>query len=425
MIKGLKMKELRGYRYRIYPDGEQSVQIAKTVGCARLMYNLLLADYKSQLGGDEKPKLHEVTYFKEEKPFLSEVDSLALANAKQNLHAALTNWSKSKKGKRKGKKVKFPKFHAKSKSRLTYTTNNQNGTVRIEGDRIKLPKVGFVKVVLDREPAGEIRSCTVEQGRDGRFFVSLCMEVEVRQKNKNKRYDDIKVVGVDMSFPHFSVDSDETPDCTKTKYVRQYRSNERRLKRLQRNVSKKVKGSANREKAREKLARLHAHVANCRKDFCHKESRRYADNWDVIVLEDINMQSMARLRNNGKSANDLGFGMFRRMLEYKCRETDSMVLCADRWFASSKTCHCCGYRKDDLELKDREWVCPECGVVHDRDRNAAMNLKGYFYKVVTEESYNTAGTAGIYASGEAVSTLRETLRHAASLNEETPSFRWG
>ena len=138
------MKELRGYRYRIYPDAEQSVQIAKTVGCARLMYNLLLADYKSQIGGDEKPKLHEVTYFKEDRPFLSEVDSLALANAKQNLHAALTNWSNSKKGKRKGKKVRFPKFHAKSKSRLTYTTNNQNGTVRIEGDRIKLLQVGVV-----------------------------------------------------------------------------------------------------------------------------------------------------------------------------------------------------------------------------------------------------------------------------------------
>ena len=419
------MKELRGYRYRIYPNAEQSTIIARTIGCARLVYNLLLADFASQLGGEEKPKLHEVTYFKKDRPFLSEVDSLALANAKQNIQTALANWSKSKKGQRKGKRVGFPTFHSKAKSRLTYKTNNQNGTVRIEGNRLKLPKVGYVKIVLDRQPAGDIRSCTVEQTRDGKFFVSLCMEVDVETKQKNKRYDDLKVVGVDMSFPHFSVDSEEISGDTKAKHVRQYRENEKKLKRLQRWVSRKDKGSANYVKAKRRLAELQAYIANCRRDFCHKTSRWYAENWDVIVLEDINMQTMARLHNNGKSANDLGFGMFKEFLEYKCRETDSIVMYADRWFASSKTCHVCGYKKTDLELRDRKWTCPQCGTHHDRDLNAALNLRDYFYRVVTEENYNTAGTAGIYASGEATSTLRETLRQAASLNEETPSFRWG
>lgn len=419
------MKELRGYRYRIYPNAEQSTIIARTIGCARLVYNLLLADFTSQLGGEEKPKLHEVTYFKKDRPFLSEVDSLALANAKQNLQSALSNWSKSKKGKRKGRKIGFPKFHTKAKSRLSYKTNNQNNKIRIEGDRLRLPKVGYVKIVLDRPPAGDIRSCTVEQTRDEKFFVSLCMEVEFEIVQKNKRYDDLKVVGVDMSFPHFSVDSEEISGDTKAKYVRQYRENEKKLKRLQRWVSRKNKGSANYVKAKRRLAELQAYIANCRRDFCHKTSRWYAENWDVIVLEDINMQTMARLHNNGKSANDLGFGMFKGFLEYKCRETDSIVMYVDRWFASSKTCHVCGYKKTDLELRDRKWTCPQCGTHHDRDINAALNLRDYFYRVVTEENYNTAGTAGIYASGEATSTLRETLRQAASLNEETPSFRWG
>ena len=417
----------RAFKYRILPTPEQADLINRTVGCARLTYNSLLLDYKEQLNNGQKPKMKEVTYLKEQFPFLKEVDSLALANAKQHLQTAFANFFKSRKGKRKGRKVGFPKVHKKWKSRLSYTTNNQNGTIRLEGDMLKLPKLGFVKVVLHREMSGRISSCTVEQTRDGRYYVSISVEVEdVVRAKKGRKLKDLKVVGIDMSLAEFAVDSDtDKKGSTKPKYERNYRKYEKRLARLRRSVSRKEKGSMNKNKARARHAKLARHVANKRLDFCHKLSRYYADNYDVVVLEDLNMQDMSRTLHLGKSVNDLGFGMFKSMLEYKCEECDSLVLYADKWFASSKTCHECGSKNDSLRLSEREWVCPKCGCVIDRDLNAALNLRDYFYAVMGVDKNSTDGTSEIYASGEVASTLRDTVKQVASLNEESPSFRWG
>lgn len=418
----------RAYKYRLLPTKEQAVLINKTVGCARLIYNSMLIDYKEQVENGLKPKLKEVTYFKEIYDFLKEVDSLALANAKLHLQAAFKSFFDSKKGKRKGKKVRFPKKHKKSKSKLSYTTNNQNGTVRLENGKLKLPKLGFVDIVLHRELEGNITSCTIEQTRDGKYYVSIAVDIHNENVNyihKHKCFNDLKVVGIDMSLKEFSVDSDGNSNDMKSKYVRNYRENEKKLKKLQRQVSRKVKGSSNRNKARRKLAKLSRHVANCRLDYCHKLSRYYVDNYDVIVLEDINLQNMSRTLHLGKSVTDLGFGMFRNFLEYKSECTDSLIMYVDKWFASSKTCNCCGAKNDFLQLSDREWVCPTCGCIIDRDYNAALNIRDYFYRIVLEENYNTAGTAEIHALGEVTSTLRETLTQAASLNWEAPTFRWG
>jgi len=167
------------------------------------------------------------------------------------------------------------------------------------------------------------------------------------------------------------------------------------------------------------------HVANKRKDYAHKMSRYYADNYDVIVLEDIDMQDMSRTLHLGKSVHDLGFGMFRDFLSYKCEETDLVVIYAEKWFASSKTCHECGSKNELLRLSDREWVRPECGSMIDRDLNAALNLRDYFRQLIGGIDKNTVGTTEIYASGEVTSTLRETLTQVISMNEEAPSFRWG
>ena len=418
----------RAYKYKLLPTTQQAILINKTVGCARLIYNSLLNDYKTQLDNGLKPKLKEVTHFKNTFTFLNEVDSLALANAKQHLQTAFKNYFDSKKGKRKGKKVRFPKKHKKSKCKLSYTTNNQNGTIRLENGKLKLPKLGFVDIVLHRELVGNITSCTIEQTRDGQYYASIAVEIpdkNVDYTHKRKKYNELKIVGIDMSLTDFSVDSDSNPDDTKAKYIRNYRRNEKRLKRLQRMVSRKVKGSSNRYKSRKRLSKLSRHVANCRLDYCHKLSRYYVDKYDVIVLEDINLQDMSRTLHLGKSVMDLGFGEFRSFLEYKCIECDSCVMYVDKWFPSSKTCHECGSKNDLLQLSDREWVCPTCGCVIDRDYNAALNLRDYFYHVVLENEYNTAGTAGINAPGEVTSTLRETLMQAASLNGEAPSFRWG
>ena len=416
---------LQAEKYRIYPNKEQENLIKRTVGCKRFVYNHLLEDYKQQLDNREKPVMKEVTFLKKQFDFLDEVDSLALANAKKDLANAFRNFFQSRNGKRKGKKVRFPKKHKKNKSKLTYTTNNQNGTIRIENGKLKLPKLGFVAFVEHRKVDGTIRSCTVEQGRDGKYYASVLFETEDKPvKAKIKSYDELIVTGIDMSLSGFAVSSD-TNDDTKPKFVRYYRNGEKKTKRLQRSVSRKEKGSKNQEKAKKKLCKHCRHVGNQRKDHAHKESRWYADHCDVVVLEDINMQDMARTLHLGKSVNDLGFGMFKQFLAYKCKQTDTAILYADKWFASSKTCHECGSKNPLLKLSDREWVCPECGCVIDRDKNAAMNLRDYFYRVVLREHYNTAGTAEIDASGEVASTLRETLEQAASVNEEAPSFRWG
>lgn len=190
--------------------------------------------------------------------------------------------------------------------------------------------------------------------------------------------------------------------------------------RLEKEVSRKEKGSKNRDKARARLAKFSRHIANKRLDFTHKLSRYYVNNYDVIVVEDIDMQAMSRTLKLGKSVCDLGFGRFREQLAYKCMETDSVLIVADRWFASSKTCHECGTKNPDLKLSDRVWVCPVCGCILDRDYNAALNLRDYFMEVMSEEQYtkNTVGTAGIYASGEKTPTLREIFSQVGSLNEE-------
>lgn len=417
----------RAYKYRILPNEEQTVLINKTIGCARKVYNALLADYKGQLETkQEKPKVKEVTHLKKFLPYLNEVDSLALANAKQHLMSAIKNFFDSKKGRRNGRKCKFPKTHKKAKSKLRYTTNNQHGTVRIEENKIKLPRIGFVEIVLHRPIDGNIASCTIEQTRDGKYYISISVEINnCTVKRKSKPFKNIKVVGIDMSLPSFSVDSSDTSDDTKSKYVKQYRLNERKRAKLNRSLSRKKKGSSNRDKARKRLAKLDRHISNCRLDFAHKMSRYYADNFDVIVLEDINLQDMARTLHLGKSVNDLGFGMFRQFLSYKCEETDSIIIYTDKWFPSSKTCHECNSENQLLKLSDREWVCPSCGCIIDRDYNAALNLRDYFFKVVLEEYYNTVGTTEIYALGDEAPTLRETLMQASSLNKEAPSFRWG
>lgn len=413
----------RAFKYRIYPNSEQEMLIRKTVGCARFVYNGLLEDYKSQLESKtEKPKVREVTFLKETHPFLNEVDSLALANAKQHLLQALKNFFDSRNGKRMGKKVRFPKRHKKGKSKLSYTTNNQQNSIRIESGRIKLPKLGFVKVKEHTPLCGAIRSVTVVQERNDTYYVSILTECD-RREAAHKTFDlgRLKVVGLDMSYGSFVVSSDKEKDDAKPKYIRQYRSNERKRARLNRRFSKCEKGSHNREKARRRLANLDRHIANSRRDFCHKASRFYVDNYDVIVLEDIDMQAQQRGLGNGKSVGDLGFGMFKQYLSYKGLETDTAIVYVDRWFASSKLCNHCGNKNAGLRLSDRAWVCPCCGTLIDRDYNAACNLRDYFYKIIN----NTVGTTGIHACGDASSTLRETLMQVASSNQEAPSFRWG
>ncbi len=251
----------RAYRFRLLPNKGQASFIDRTIGCSRLVYNLLLGDYKEQLDNKEKPKLKEVTFFKnqEDYSFLKEVDSLALANAKQNLRSAFTNFYESRKSSRKGKRARFPKFHSKRKNKWRYTTNNQENTIRIVENKIKLPKIGYIKIIQHRElPPGRITLCTIEKTRDNNYYISISLEIEDNFKRKedlskksiNELKKELKVVGIDMSLSAFSIDSNDT----KTKYIRQFRKNERKRSKLQRRLSRTKQDSSGREKARKKTS---------------------------------------------------------------------------------------------------------------------------------------------------------------------------
>ena len=440
------MQILRANKYRLLPTEEQLSLIKQTCGCARVVYNSILAETKLQLENNETFKVSKITELYSEKPFLKNVDSLALANARLNIQRALSDFFKSKKGKRNGKKLGFPNFKRKNISKDSYTTNNQSDSIRIKDNTIKIPKIGFVKFKQHKPVSGLIKSVTITVNKDNSVEISVLNEVTINNKIKQiNNLKDLKVLGLDMSMSDFFVSS----DGEKPNFQREYRKSEKKRKRLNRSLHRKkllnngekvfskkwnkevdVKTpSKNREKARLNLAKHERHVANKRKDYCHQLSRRLVDNNDVIVLEDINLQAMSRCLKLGKSVNDLGFGMFRNFMEYKSILTDTLVVRVPKFFASSKTCNVCGYKYSELKLSERNWICPDCGTVHDRDLNAAYNLRDYFVK-----SINTAGTAEINACGDETSGLRETLIKVLSLNQEgttvkfpteAPSFRWG
>lgn len=388
------------------------------------MYNLLIAwwqdaykDYK--LNGTPIPKRPDYTVFRnmDEYSYFKKCDSVALQQARMHFDNAIENFFKSRKGNRKGRKSGFPTFKKKGVSKDSYTTFNNAGTIKLSEDKktIRLPKVGNVRIKLHREFIGEIKTVNVSCSRSGNYYVSVTVDSKEYDKPLLRRVEHAanpSVVGLDMSMSEFVVSSEKT-DVTKPKYVRLYRKNERKLARLQREMSRKKSGSKNRDKARMKYARFVEHVANQRREYLIQTALYYVRKYDVVCLEDIDMQGMSRTLNLGKSVLDLGFGEFRRWLDWEGWKYDSYIHYVDKWYASSKTCNKCGYKNTALKLSDREWVCPVCGEAHDRDVNAAKNLRDDFLR-----KYNTAGTAGINACGDKANTLRETVGRALSSKQE-------
>lgn len=258
----------------------------------------------------------------------------------------------------------------------------------LKKNKIKLPKVGFIKAVIHTYCKGVIKSATVSRTPTNKYFVSVLTEQipEVVEKDITEE----KVLGIDMSYKGLAVYS----DGTKAEYPMYYRKSQKKLARVQRDFSRTQKGSKRHEKARLKVARVYEKISNQRKDFLNKESTRIAKEYDVVVVEKLNMRSMANKgMKNGKTVNDLGFGMFKNMLEYKLNNNLGKFVEADKFFPSSQLCSVCGFKNVAVKnLAIREWKCPCCNTVHDRDINAAINLRKYY----------TAATAGIKARGENV-----------------------
>ncbi len=366
----------RAYRYRLYPTVEQEELINKTFGCARLIYNCLLFDKTEYYQQTKQTLKKEVTDYKAVYPFLSEVDSLALANAKINLESAFQNFFSKKSG--------YPKFHKKGKCD-SYTTNNQtNGnwsSIEIVQQGIKLPKLGIVKAKLHRQipQNAKIKSCTISKTA-GKYYISVLTEtiiqpvdqIDVATISKDK------IIGIDFSVPHFYVDS----NGIEANYPKFYRKAEKKLAKEQKKLSKKKYKSQNYYKQLRKVQKIQAYIANQRLDFSHKLSRQLVNQYDVICFEDLNLSNLKRTLRLGKSVSDDGFGLFRQLVKYKLEEKGGYFIKIDKWYASTKTCSHCGYKNDSITLKTKKWYCPQCGTHHLRDHNAAINIKEEGYRVL-------------------------------------------
>jgi putative transposase len=354
----------RAIKYRIYPNAEQQVLLAKTFGCARFIYNKMLGDKIENYNKTKTMLNNTPAQYKDEFPWLKEVDSLALANAQLNLQTAYNNFFRSP-------KIGFPKFKSKHKSSSSYTTNNQHGTVYLAEKGIRLPKIGVIKAKLHRLPAFDwkLKSATISKSASGKYYCSILFEFDTVPLYVVPSEE--TTLGLDYSSPHFYVDS----NGNEANYSRYYRCSEKKLAKEQKRLSRMKKGSANYSKQRIVVAALHEHVANQRRDFCHKLSRKIANSYYAVCVEDINLRGMAGSLKLGKSTNDNGFGMFRTMLEYKLREQGKQLIVINKWFPSSKLCRHCGTINQKLSLSDRTWICPSCGALISRDYNAAINIK--------------------------------------------------
>ncbi len=370
LLEGVKYMN-KAYKYRIYPNKEQEEIIKKTFGCVRFVYNQMLANRKEihEKYEDDKQALMEQKYltpanYKNEYPWLKDVDSLALANAQLNLNTAYRNFFRDK-------SVGFPKFKSKHRDKKSYTTNNQKGNIRlVDNSHIRLPKLKDIRIKLHRQLPQDaiIKSATISQTASGKYYISILMEFDIETDPVTPTKDTI--LGIDYSSKELYVDS----EGNKGNYPKYYRKAEARLKKEQRKLSKRKKGSKNREKQRQKVAKLHEKVANQRKEFLHKLSRQITNAYEAIVIEDLNMRGMAQGLKLAKSTNDNGFGMLKTFLEYKLKEQGKQLVVIDKWYPSSKLCRFCGTVNSQLTLADRVWTC-SCGAVIDRDINAAINIK--------------------------------------------------
>ena len=344
---------------------------AKTFGCVRFVYNRMLAD-KIKHYKETKQNLNNTpAQYKKEFDWLKEVDSLALANAQKNLQTAYNNFFRSP-------KFGFPKFKSKKSNHRSYTTNCVNGNIKLENGYLTLPKVGKINVKQHRNiPLDyKLKSVTVSQTPSGKYYASILFEYESQvQQIKPKTF-----LGLDFSMPELYKDS----NGNEPKYPHYYRQAEKRLKREQRKLSLMQKGSKNRDKQRIKVAELHEKVANQRKDFLHKQSRQIANAYDCVCIEDLDMKAMSQALNFGKSVSDNGWGMFVVFLKYKLEDMGKQLIKIDKFYASSQICSVCGYQNPETKnLSVRIWDCPQCGTHHDRDVNAAINIKNEGIRLVT------------------------------------------
>ena len=369
------MERLKAYKFRIYPTEEQEIFFAKTFGCVRKVYNLMLDDRKKAYEEVKNNPSKKMTFptpakYKEEFPFLKEVDSLALANAQLNLDKAYKNFFRNK-------SVGFPRFKSKKNPVQSYTTNNQNGTVAlIDNKFIKVPKLkSLIRIKLHRQPKGMIKSAIVSRHASGKYYISLLCKEEISELPKTN-----SAIGIDLGITDFAILSDGQK-IDNHKFTSKM---EKKLKREQRKLSRrallaKQKGinlfeAKNYQKQKRKVARLHEKVMNQRTDFLNKLSTEIIKNHDIICIEDLNVKGMLRNHKLARSISDVSWSSFVAKLQYKADWYGREIIKVDTWFPSSQICSECGHKDGKKSLDIREWTCPICHTHHDRDINASINI---------------------------------------------------
>jgi putative transposase len=359
------------YRYRIYPTSAQQLLLSKLFGCVRVVWNDALAHCQAEyISGNKKPDSVDlqklfITQAKktEHRAWLAEVSNIPLQQSLNDLEQAYQNFFKSCKGKRKGKPVKPPKF---KKRRAAQSARFRKGGFKVCPKSVYLAKIGQLQIVWSRELKSEPSSVTVIKDAAGRYFASFVVEIQpsVLPPLEN-------AVGVDLGISTFAtLSTGEKVDAPKP-----LKKRIARVRRLSKNLSRKNRGSKRYEKARKLKAKLQAKFKDTRTDFLHKLSTRLIRENQTIILEDLNVSGMLKNRKLSRAISDLGWRQFRVFLEGKAQKYGRIFSVISRWEPTSQTCSCCGFRGGKLDLRVREWICLSCETTHDRDVNAAVNIK--------------------------------------------------
>lgn len=352
---------IKGYKFRIYPSDEQKLKIEKTFSCCRYVYNGMLAyrQHRYKDFGEKYSKFDlnkKLTEIKKADTWLKEVDSKSLIHAIAHMDRAYDNFFKGR--------AKFPKFKSRKSNKQSYTTSQLNVTEGL----INIPKVGKMKIRLHNSFPKDFRiesECTVTKASTGKYYISILWKenIDTYEKTNNE-------LGIDLGVKTFAT----TSNNEFFKFPKKVWKEESRIQFLQKKLSRQNKGSNRYEKTRIIIAKHHEKISNIRNNFLHELSTKFIKENQLIALENLNVKGMMKNRKLARAIGRMGFYQFRNMLESKAKWHDREIKIIDRWFPSSKTCSCCGYIKEDLQLSDRTYICPHCGLVIDRDYNASINI---------------------------------------------------